>query len=752
MSEYNHNFAYVECREITKAEPMTSIQKSSPISQQISVLEELHTQLHSAKSIEKKLEILSRQPHVVQFLQAIPKLNELIEEMPLSQQYVVKSVIAIGQGPIIFEGWSTLADQQEALEVLVENLLQLEQFYDTMGGIVGYQLMLLKLVVNKAETSNKQHISYEKPQGPDISKNTENVKEAVRWGVEALRHMAEIFPLGGAGDRLNLQDEATGEHLPAAQLQFCGHTLLEGLIRDLQGREFLYYKLFEKQLMTPIAMMTSDEKNNNQRLMELCEQHEWFGRTRESFCLFRQPLVPMVTVDGEWVMLDRLKLHLKPGGHGALWKVAQDRDVFAWLEGQHRSKIIVRQINNPVAAIDNGLLSLAGIGTHNHKDFGFASCYRLLNTPEGMDVLKEVEVDGGYEYCITNIEYTEFKHWGIEDAPEKPGSEYSRFPSNTNILFADLKAIKKAVKVCPLPGILLNMKNRIEFSLGGRKIEKLAGRLETTMQNIADFIVDKSESKLSTEDCNDLRTFLTYNDRRKTISVVKQAYEEGKTIVGTPEGCFFDLMQNHRDLLVNHCGMELPAAQDEKGFLANGPNFVVHFHPAFGVLYSVMSQKIRKGRIAEGSELVMEIAEADIVNLDLSGSLIIEADAVMGRKDQRGVTIYDSESCGKCTLINVKVRNEGYERTTPHEAWQNKIQRHESLRITLQGNGEFYAADVEFTGDMHFVVPRGHRLVVYHRGQEIAWHFEKITSATWKWDYTFDTSNNICLEKIKSGR
>ena len=46
--------------------------------------------------------------------------------------------------------------------------------------------------------------------------------------------MGEIYPLGGAGDRLGLVDEVTGESLPVAMLPYCGRTLLEGLIRDLQ--------------------------------------------------------------------------------------------------------------------------------------------------------------------------------------------------------------------------------------------------------------------------------------------------------------------------------------------------------------------------------------------------------------------------------------------------------------------------------------------------------------------------------------
>lgn len=46
--------------------------------------------------------------------------------------------------------------------------------------------------------------------------------------------LGEIYPLGGSADRLGLVDPVTGESLPAAMLLYCGRTLLEGLIRDLQ--------------------------------------------------------------------------------------------------------------------------------------------------------------------------------------------------------------------------------------------------------------------------------------------------------------------------------------------------------------------------------------------------------------------------------------------------------------------------------------------------------------------------------------
>lgn len=51
---------------------------------------------------------------------------------------------------------------------------------------------------------------------------------------QGLPELGEIYALGGSADRLGLVDPMTGESLPAAMLPYCGRTLLEGLIRDVQ--------------------------------------------------------------------------------------------------------------------------------------------------------------------------------------------------------------------------------------------------------------------------------------------------------------------------------------------------------------------------------------------------------------------------------------------------------------------------------------------------------------------------------------
>jgi hypothetical protein len=92
--------------------------------------------------------------------------------------------------------------------------------------------------------------------------------------------------------------------------------------------------------------------------------------------------------DGQWLVAGPCELMMKPGGHGAIWKLMSDYGVFEWLAAQQRSAGIVRQISNPIAGTDTTLLALAGAGHSRGKAFGFMSCERTVGASEGMNVLQ----------------------------------------------------------------------------------------------------------------------------------------------------------------------------------------------------------------------------------------------------------------------------------------------------------------------------------------------------------------------------
>jgi hypothetical protein len=333
--------------------------------------------------------------------------------------------------------------------------------------------------------------------------------------------------------------------------------------------------------------------------------------------------------------------------------------------------VLVRQINNPIAGLDDGLLAFTGIGWKRNMVFGFSSCPRLLQAAEGVNVLVEKKGDKSSEVVLTKVEYCDFAKFGIEDKPLKEGEPYSRFSSNTNILFADLDAVSHAIDECPFPGLLINLKMGI-------------GRLESTMQNIADVFIEK---KLPSESLEPTRTFVTYNKRHKTISTAKKAFQEGKSLQETPENCFYDLMQSHRELL-ERCGFSLPP----KTKVEMGPEFLFLYHPCLGPLYSIIEKKIRNGSLAPGSELIVETAQFQASNLHVDGSL-----QVIG---------------GNCVLENVTVKNRGVDWSQSKPFWKMDLQRFETAKIVVKGNGKFIARNVTLTGEQYFIVEDGEELVI----------------------------------------
>lgn len=659
------------------------------------MIELLSHRLATTSSLFEKISLLDALPQIESFLSRYPTLRTFFAGLSAECEVAFKQIIAIGQAERIFAGVGEI--DAEELRVLIEKLVAIDHFYREMGGIVGYQAKIVELLKGKNEGSGGA--DYHSPHFIDITKETGEVQEAIEWGIEAMPQMGEIYPLGGAADRLHLVDEATGMELPAAKLSFGGRSLLERLIRDLQAREFLYYQKTGKQLITPIAIMTSHEKNNDRHVKEICEKLNWFGRPKESIRFFTQPLVPAVDQNGDWCLMGPLKPLFKPGGHGAIWKLARDGGIFAWFEKQGRTKALIRQINNPMAGLDYGLLAFTGIGCKKEMIFGFASCPRLLRAAEGVNVL----IEKGEKVVLTNIEYCDFAKFGIEDLPLKEGEPYSRFSSNTNILFADLKAISRAVDACPFPGLLINLK---KSSMGNKEV--MMARLESTMQNIADVFTEEKGRELKTE-----RTYVTYNRRHKTISTAKKAFVSGGSLQETPENCFYDLLTAHRELLLE-CGFDLPPKRSLEEYLKSGPEFLFLYHPAMGPLYSILRKKIRGGSLALGSECLLEVADFSAKELKIAGSLQVVAEQPIGHLE--GNRFHYSDQIGSCLLENVTIENRGVDWNSSKPFWKMENRREESVKIVLKGRSRFIARNVTLRGNHTFLVENGMVMEINDRG------------------------------------
>jgi len=686
------------------------------------------------KEIEGKINFLKKEEKEGSIFSSLQ-----IPYVSLEEELVIRSVIAIGQEEIF------QADH-DAVRKLLPLLIEVEVFYAEMGGIIGYHLTLLQLLTQSKLRFPIEKSKYHAPRGLNLVERSAKVHEAIYYAIERMEELAEIYPVGGAADRLNLQDTETGAPLPAALLSFKGRPMLEGLIEDLQAREYLYYKIKGRQITLPVAMMTSQEKNNHERIKQLLEQKKWFSRPKDKFILFCQPLVPAVTQEGKWVLTGPGRLLMKPGGHGVVWKLARDTGVFAWLEAQGVKKALLRQINNPISSEDHGLLAFSGHGLKENKKLGFASCERQVRASEGVNVIVEEKKEEGFSYTLTNIEYCDFHMYRLEDEPAGPDKKHSKFPSNTNVLFVDLASILKALTICPIPGVLVNKKKVTVMTEGSERRELEVARLESTMQNIADCFQKYSSTPLSPDELLEFDSYITFNVRRKTIAATKKEYFIGGSLLETPEGCFLEGMENMRELLQEHCKFSLPSSATLGEHVFTKPSCLFYYHPALGPLYSIIGKKLRKGALAHGSELQLFLAECDIEELSLEGSLLITATQVMGEIDAEGLLCY-SDLVGRCTMKNVRVKNQGIDFSKENIFWRREIHRKESLRIFLEGNSEFIAEDLEIEGDRTIVIEDGWRGVLQNQGGQVVLIKEKMTEPLWRWRYFFDKDKIIQLEK-----
>lgn len=614
-------------------------------------------QLKERRTIEERLALLEKTSCAV-----------AIETSSQEERYLLLQLSFIDQLPPTSIPISTLLPQ----------LKEIDAFYYDLGGLIGYQSCVLKLL--QKETV-KEEASYHAPTFVDISSVTDSVQALFEEGIDALEEIGMLFPLGGAADRLQLVDEKTGEPLPAAMLQYSGRTLLEGLIRDVEALEASFYRRHKKKITIPIAMMVSEEKQNATHVRSVLEKNNWFSRAESSFRFFIQPQVPLVDSQGSWCYAKQ-RLLVKPGGHGAIWKLAKDRGVFSWLESEKKTKLLVRQINNPIAGIDYGLLAFLGWGHRHKQQFGFASCPRVIRSAEGVNVIKK---SASGKIALTNIEYCDFAKYNIEDLPLEEGGIYSRFSSNTNVLFAEIAALSKAVEKEPFPGLLLNPKR---ITIQGQKEPIKAGRLESTMQNIADVFEEDADSTLRTK-----RTFVTYNVRHKTIATVKKLYQGDTKKEETAENCFYVQQKAAKELL-SFCGFTLPEKRSFEEVLSLGPDLLFLYHPALGPLYQEIAKKLKQGSIQMGSFLEIELEDIQITSLDLKGALSIRATHPV----LHPVT-------PRCALTNIQVLNEGISWKSSHPFWKGIYQPKQSVQIYLHGTGSIEAKNLHLEGSHTFEVP-----------------------------------------------
>ncbi|MCH9611940.1 MAG: hypothetical protein S4CHLAM102_04170 [Chlamydiia bacterium] len=646
---------------------------------------ECFNRLKNEPTPSEKVRVLRSFPPIREKLDADPDFSTYINQLHLDKRLIALKLLAMGQEHLL----TPFTTHQSAhIDKLLDSLLPVENFYGDIQGVLGYQKLVTELL--KASDTKELPVAFVAPDRIDLSVEGSDVDEMVYAGILAQGEVCEISPVGGAAERLSLKCDESGIDLPAAKMEFLGCTLLEGIVRDLIAREYLHYKLLGKQVLTPLVLMTSSAKDNHQHILQICEERQWFQRDPASFHFVKQPSVPTFDDEGKWQLASKETLSQRPNGHGSIWKMIE-KDVIDGLLREKKQYALVRQINNPVSGMDCTLPAFIGYGVMHKKQFGFVGTERVPNVAEGVNVTRQILDEEGnvQSQVLSNVEYVEIEKL-------KKLGEKKSFCANTNILFANLGAIQKASRAYGYPGCLLNFKT-VTYADNEEKQRKVA-RLETTMQNIADAFEFKQGQTPP--------AFLAFNIRRKTLATTKKLSQSSSDLEGTPRGAYFNYKRNIFDLFSNQCEIDLEDPNNREAFSKETEGFIISFAPCLGPLWSVVSQKIHYGKIAHGSELRLEIADLFLHHFELNGSLLVEAENLVGEADHEGIVRYNDRT-GRVYLRDVRVENKGCLQSDEDLVWSGGLEREESLHIVCEGCSAFIAQGVTFKGAHKFVVPDG---------------------------------------------
>jgi len=704
----------------------------------LSLCTQIEEQLSQCSTLEEKTEQLQQDLSVINSLQKYPEVSQFLSTANSEQTYVLALTAALKQFDTVFEGFEHHPNKQAAISKLTSILVEVDQFYESIGGLLGYHKTFVSLFDKPSEPTADVSV----PPYIDIKTPTTTLWKLCFEGCKNLDKTAFIFPVGGAGDRLGLINKETGEPLPTACQTFCGRSLFEGLMRDALAQEYWHYRAFGKKLQIPIVVMTSQEKNNTHYIEQMCSDAQWFGRSKDKVRSIVQPLVPLIDLDGNWVIRSPLELALKPGGHGIIWKLSQDSGAFHWLKRQHVEHALIRQINNPLAALDYSLFALGGYGSTHNKSLGFLSCPSRPGMAEGLNVLAVQD----NKATISNIEYTHFT-----SLKEKMPHLFKEgiFPANTNVIYANIQSIEKALLSDPFPGMVINAKTKITREKEGETIQTQAGRIESSMQNMSDVLLApinlSDPSKITPEH---LSTFLLLQKRDKFFSALKNSFVPGQKSIETPHAALYDWNNSLYSLLENECHFTLAKRQTLDEFLSNGPILSFNFHPALGPLWSVISQKLSHGSITEGSELELEIAEISCHNLLLDGSLRILAKTPLGKAEDQ--SSFDPK-VGRARLNNFTVTNKGLSERSADSALHANFEREESCTIVLEGFSEVEADNITVDGPFHLVVPDGQKAILtQEESGEITTTFEPISQPSWQYTVEWNPDSAPKLEIVEA--
>ena len=194
----------------------------------------LKQDLDARLSLQEKIEYLLERDDTKSFLKKHPEFAKFFESISQKVLCAFLQFIALGQA-------EEISPSTHELSLIGDVLLYLEEFYEPIGGLIGYHEKVLELVHRQlVHEEEDTEISYLPPPYFDIRKDTAELRQAIQKGIEMQEKIAEIYPVGGAAIDLIYVMKKQEDHFQQRFFLFVADLFFEMLFRDLQAKRISF--------------------------------------------------------------------------------------------------------------------------------------------------------------------------------------------------------------------------------------------------------------------------------------------------------------------------------------------------------------------------------------------------------------------------------------------------------------------------------------------------------------------------------
>ena len=544
-----------------------------------------------------------------------------------AQGALIRALIALDQSHLV-RAWPAPGVDDDAKRAFAEQLSVADAGYP--GGVAKYIANARGLLAASRDGKNPfEGWTPSVPAGKVVKYGGQEHVELERVGVEEARSTAFVLVAGGLGERLGYSGIKV--ELPVEQASETKY--LELYVKNilaLQNREASGDGVSVgccgakstagaevKSQMIPLAIMTSDD--THEKTLSLLEKNDYFGASKEQVTLIKQEKVPCLIDNDAHLALkddDQYKLQLKPHGHGDVHSLLHTSGLLSkWMSQGKKWVVFFQDTNSLVFRVIPGAL-----GVSKSMNLEFNSLCVPRKAKEAVGAISLLTHTDGRKMTI-NVEYNQLdpllRATTNPDGDVNDTTGFSPFPGNINQLIVSLPEYAKQLK--KTGGAIEEFVNP-KYKDSTKTTFKSPTRLECMMQDYPKSLGTKAKVGFTVFD-----NWVGYSPVKNSPADGLAKFKNGDPTHTATSG-EFEFYECCAEML-RLAGADIPAATIDQEFngmkLPMGPRVVIG--PNFASTFEELKAKIGKLKMTATSTLIIDGADVSIKNLDLDGTLIVNA-------------------------------------------------------------------------------------------------------------------------------